>query len=378
MSTVKLKNIFKSFNNVDVLHNINLEIGEGEFVVLVGPSGCGKSTTLRLVAGLEDVTEGEVIIDDRVVNMIEPHHRNIAMVFQNYALYPHKNVRENIIFGLKRARVSGDIIEERLKKASKILELEELLDRKPAQLSGGQRQRVAMGRVIVRDANLFLFDEPLSNLDAKLRNRMRVEIRRIHREYKTTSIYVTHDQVEAMTLGDRVVVMRDGCIEQQGSPMAIYLEPVNIFVATFIGAPAMNILDARLFPQHIDLEGQRISLSNKMKNVSDSESGREIKLGIRPEFFIDEKNAEPGSSLSKIQDLMVDIVEPLGFEKEIEAAIGRQSIKAKLDLRTTAMEGDSINLCFDMERAHFFDPETGMNLLSKTRRDTRHTVVDQL
>ena len=378
MSTVKLKNIFKSFDNVDVLHNINLEIGEGEFVVLVGPSGCGKSTTLRLVAGLEDVTEGEVIIDDRVVNMIEPHHRNIAMVFQNYALYPHKNVRENIIFGLKRARVSGDIIEERLKKASKILELEELLDRKPAQLSGGQRQRVAMGRVIVRDANLFLFDEPLSNLDAKLRNRMRVEIRRIHREYKTTSIYVTHDQVEAMTLGDRVVVMRDGRIEQQGTPMEIYLEPVNIFVATFIGAPAMNILDARLFREYLDIEGQRLALNSKIENIEIPESGREVKIGIRPDFFMDEKNVEQGLSVCTIKNAIIDIVEPLGFEKEIDATIGSQSIKAKLDLRTTAGEGDMINLCFDMERAHFFDPETGMNLLSKTRSDTRHTVAGQL
>ncbi len=363
MSTVKLNNISKAFDDTEVLHNINLEIGEGEFVVLVGPSGCGKSTTLRLIAGLEDVTEGEVIIDDKVVNMIEPHHRNIAMVFQNYALYPHKNVRENIIFGLKRAKVSRDLVEERLEKAVKILELEELLDRKPAQLSGGQRQRVAMGRVIVRDANLFLFDEPLSNLDAKLRNRMRAEIRKIHREYKTTSIYVTHDQVEAMTLGDRVVVIRDGCIEQQGTPMDIYINPVNIFVATFIGAPAMNILDAFLYPHYVDIEGQKIPLSKKMQNLSVSESGREIKLGIRPDFFIDETNAEHGASLSKIENALIDIVEPLGFEREIEATIGSQSIKAKLDLRTTAGEGDKMNLCFDMERVHLFDPESGKNIL---------------
>lgn len=369
MSTVKLKGIYKQFDKTEVLHDINLEIKEGEFVVLVGPSGCGKSTTLRLIAGLEQVTEGEVIIDDKVMNMIEPHNRNIAMVFQNYALYPHKNVRENIIFGLKRAKTAKDIIEERLKKTVKILELEELLDRKPAQLSGGQRQRVAMGRVIVRDANLFLFDEPLSNLDAKLRSRMRVEIRKIHREYKTTSIYVTHDQVEAMTLGDRIVVMKDGRIEQVGTPMDIYLNPVNIFVATFIGAPAMNIIDARLYPGFIELEGQRIAVNNRVGKIPAPASGRMVKLGIRPDFFIDEKNAEPGASLSKLENALIDIVEPLGFEREIDAYVGSQHIKAKLDLRTTAGEGDRINLCFDMDRVHLFDPETGRNLACKAAFD---------
>ena len=363
MSTVQLKNISKSFDQTEVLHHINISISEGEFVVLVGPSGCGKSTTLRLIAGLEEVTEGEVIIDNKCVNMVEPNHRNIAMVFQNYALYPHKNVRENIIFGLKRAKISKNIIEERLKKAANILELEELLDRKPAQLSGGQRQRVAMGRVIVRDANLFLFDEPLSNLDAKLRNKMRGEIRKIHREYKTTSIYVTHDQVEAMTLGDRVVVMNDGRIEQQGTPMEIYLNPANIFVATFIGAPAMNILNAGLYPDHIDIEGQKISTGRKFKNNEIPEMGMNIKMGIRPDFFIDENNIQSEHQYAAIKDAVIDIVEPLGFDREIDATVGSQHIKAKLDLRTTAGEGEKINLCFDMERVHFFNPETGENLL---------------
>ncbi len=362
MSTVTLNGIYKKFDETEVLHNINLEIGEGEFVVMVGPSGCGKSTILRLIAGLEEVTQGEVLIDERVVNMVEPHHRNIAMVFQNYALYPHKSVRENIIFGLKRAKVAKDIIEGRLKKAAKMLELEDLLDRRPSQLSGGQRQRVAMGRVIVRDANLFLFDEPLSNLDAKLRSRMRVEIRRIHREYKTTSIYVTHDQVEAMTLGDRIVVMKDGRIEQVGTPMEIYLNPVNIFVATFIGAPAMNIIDAMLYLGFIEVEGQKIALNNRVEKIPVPASGRRVKLGIRPDFFIDEKNTEHGASLSRIENALVDIVEPLGFEREIDATIGSQHIKAKLDLRTTAGEGEKITLCFDMDRVHLFDPETGMRL----------------
>ncbi len=364
MSTIELKNINKYFGDTSVLKDINLSISEGEFVVLVGPSGCGKSTTLRLIAGLEEVTEGEVIIDCKVVNMIEPNHRNIAMVFQNYALYPHKNVKENIIFGLRRAKFSKDIIEERLRKASKILELEDLLERKPAQLSGGQRQRVAMGRVIVRDANLFLFDEPLSNLDAKLRNKMRGEIRKIHRDYKTTSIYVTHDQVEAMTLGDRVVVMKEGRIEQQGTPMEVYLNPANIFVATFIGAPAMNILDARLYPDHIHIENQKLLTGIKLKNFKIPESGMDIKIGIRPDFFIDEKNIQKGSSYTVIKDAVIDLVEPLGFDREIDATVGSQHIKAKLDLRTTAGEGEKINLCFDMERVHFFDPETGENLFT--------------
>lgn len=359
MSAIQLKNVHKSFDDNEVLHNISLEIDEGEFVVLVGPSGCGKSTTLRLIAGLDDVTAGEVIMDGKVINMIEPNRRNMAMVFQNYALYPHKNVRENIIFGLKRAKVRKDIIEERLKKAARILELEELLDRKPAQLSGGQRQRVAMGRVIVRDASLFLFDEPLSNLDAKLRNRMRSEIRKIHREYRTTSIYVTHDQVEAMTLGDKVVVMRDGYLEQQGSPMEIYLKPANIFVATFIGAPSMNIFNARLYPDYIELENKKLVLNKK---ISVPDEGMEVKMGIRPDFFHDEEFVEEDSTQIKIKEIEVDLVEPLGYDRELDLRLGKQEFKARLDLRTKAKEGECINLCFELERVHFFDPETEKNL----------------
>ena len=359
MAGVILKGIHKSFGNIEVLHDINLSVEEGEFVVLVGPSGCGKSTTLRLIAGLEEVTEGEVIIDDKIVNMIEPNHRNIAMVFQNYALYPHKTVKENIIFGLKRARAPRRLIEERLKRASEILELQEFLDRKPAQLSGGQRQRVAMGRALVRDADVFLFDEPLSNLDAKLRHQMRTEIRRIHREYKTTSLYVTHDQIEAMTLGDRVVIMREGIIEQRGSPMDIYLKPVNIFVATFIGSPSMNILDATLYPGFVDLEGQRISFKGGIDSrLSVPTGGRRIKLGIRPDFFRDERFTGGETSLSRNENVRVDMVEPLGFDRELEVKVGGQSFKARLDLRTQAREGDVLDLCFDMKRAHFFDPET--------------------
>jgi len=364
MASLKLKNIHKRFGSVEVLHDINLEIKEGEFVVLVGPSGCGKSTTLRLVAGLEDITEGEVTIDNKVVNLLEPQHRNIAMVFQNYALYPHKNVRENIIFGLKMAKVSRDIMDARLEKVAKMLELQDFLDRKPAQLSGGQRQRVAMGRAIVRDADVFLFDEPLSNLDAKLRHQMRSEIKRIHRAYQTTTLYVTHDQVEAMTMGDRIVVMKEGVIEQQGTPMEIYLKPSNTFVATFIGSPSMNLMDAKLFPEHVEIEGQRIRFKEKIQrpDLLLPKEGLPVKLGIRPDFFLDENFASRGGSQAKINNAKIDLIEPLGFDKELDVRVGTQSLKVRLDLRTSTKEGDTINLCFDMERAHFFDIKTDKNL----------------
>ena len=362
MASVKFKNVNKSFGKIRVLFDISLDIEEGEFVVLVGPSGCGKSTLLRLLAGLDDITTGEVYINDRMVNSLEPQHRNIAMVFQNYALYPHKNVQENIIFGLKRAKASQELIKSRLDKASTMLQLQDLLDRKPAQLSGGQRQRVAMGRAIVRDADVFLYDEPLSNLDAKLRNQMRYEIRRIHREYQTTSIYVTHDQVEAMTLGDRVVVMKDGCIEQVGSPMELYLKPKNIFVATFIGAPSMNILEATLYPGYIELENQRISLDKHRLPESIPSDGEKVKFGIRPDFLQDEQHVSASESLTTLKNVGIDIIEPLGYDRELNLKLGDQRLKARLDLRTEAKEGETINLCFDMNRAHIFDIGTEKNL----------------
>jgi multiple sugar transport system ATP-binding protein len=362
MASVTIKNVGKWFGKTKVLHDINLEIKEGEFVVLVGPSGCGKSTTLRLVAGLEDITEGDIYINDKIVNLQEPQHRNIAMVFQNYALYPHKNVRENIVFGLKRAKASKELIKTRLDKASRMLQLQDLLDRKPAHLSGGQRQRVAMGRAIVRDADVFLYDEPLSNLDAKLRNQMRYEIRRIHREYQTTTIYVTHDQIEAMTLGDRVVVMKDGFIVQEGSPMALYLKPKNIFVATFIGAPSMNILDATLYPGYIELEDQKLSLDNHCVMAPIPSGGKKIKLGIRPDFFQDEQHISRSKSLRTLKNIRIDIIELLGYDRELNLKLGNQMLKARLDLRTEAKEGETINLCFDINRAHIFDTETEKNI----------------
>ena len=362
MASVRFKNVSKWFGKTKVLHDINLEIKESEFVVLVGPSGCGKSTTLRLLAGLDDITEGDIYINDKIVNSLEPQHRNIAMVFQNYALYPHKNVQENIVFGLKRAKAPKELIQNRLDKASIMLQLQDLLDRKPAQLSGGQRQRVAMGRAIVRDADVFLYDEPLSNLDAKLRNQMRYEIRRIHREYQTTSVYVTHDQVEAMTLGDRVVVMKDGFIEQEDSPMALYLKPKNIFVATFIGAPSMNILDATLYPGYIELENQRMPLDKHRVKGSIPSDGEKVKFGIRPDFFQDEQHVSGSESLTTLKNVRIDIVEPLGYDRELNLKLGDQMLKARLDLRTEAQEGETINLCFDMNRAHIFDIESEKNL----------------
>jgi len=362
MASVRFENVNKWFGKTQVLHHINLEIDESEFVVLVGPSGCGKSTVLRLLAGLEDITEGNIYINDKMVNLLEPQHRNIAMVFQNYALYPHKNVQQNIIFGLKRAGASKELIETRLHKASKMLQLQDLLDRKPAQLSGGQRQRVAMGRAIVRDADVFLYDEPLSNLDAKLRSQMRYEIRRIHREYQTTSIYVTHDQVEAMTLGDRVVVMRDGFIEQAGPPMALYLKPQNIFVATFIGAPSMNILEATLYPGYIQLEDQKLPIDKHLVKESIPPAGKKVKFGIRPDFFHDEQHAAGSKTMTTLKNVRIDIIEPLGYDKELNLQLGNQRLKARLDLRTAAGEGETIHLCFDMNSAHIFDIATEKNL----------------
>jgi multiple sugar transport system ATP-binding protein len=245
-----------------------------------------------------------------------------------------------------------------------MLELQDFLDRKPAQLSGGQRQRVAMGRAIVRDADVFLFDEPLSNLDAKLRHQMRSEIKRIHRAYQTTTLYVTHDQIEAMTMGDRIVVMRDGVIEQQGTPMDIFLKPSNTFVATFIGSPSMNLIDAKLFSEHVEIEGQKIHFKERLKrpDLLSPKEGLPVKLGIRPDYFLDENFAKREISLAKIKNAKIDLIEPLGFDKELDVQVGTQSMKVRLDLRTTTKEGDTISLCFDMERVHFFDIKTDKNL----------------
>jgi len=362
MAQVTLKNLVKKYDEDIIVKGINLEVRDGEFIVLVGPSGCGKSTTLRMIAGLEDINEGSVSIGERQVNDLQPHLRNIAMVFQNYALYPHKTVRENIIFGLKKTRVSKELIQERLSTIATMLQLEELLDRKPADLSGGQRQRVAMGRALVRDADVYLFDEPLSNLDAKLRHHMRTEIAKIHQTMKTTSIYVTHDQVEAMTLGDRVVVMQNGLIEQVGTPMEIYLDPVNVFVATFIGSPSMNLIPATYNKAEDKINLAELSLPMSMLPDIGAErlaDGQSILVGIRPDFFEDKRFANSIENSWMLSEQEIQLVEPLGFDKEVSFMIGEQTIKARLDLRSEVNIGDKITLEVDPSRILLFDAEHG-------------------
>jgi len=361
MAAISLKNIVKNYGDTKVVKNISLDIEDGEFVVLVGPSGCGKSTTLRMIAGLEQATSGEITIGDRVVNDVEPQHRNIAMVFQNYALYPHKTVEENIVFALRRLKMDEAEIQRRLSEVAKMLKLEEYLKRKPADLSGGQRQRVAMGRAIVRDADCFLFDEPLSNLDAKLRNHMRTEIAQIHNQFGRTSVYVTHDQVEAMTLADKVVVLRDGIIEQVGSPMEIFLNPVNVFVATFIGSPSMNILKGRLFADYLELgefKLPRALLSSVHYSDPVPEEGLEVKVGIRPDFFNDKDFFAESDTTFNFAQIGIELVEPMGFDKEVLFKFGDEDVKARLDLRSEVERGEKMDLLVDLSRVLLFDAQT--------------------
>lgn len=361
MAAISLKNIVKNYGDTKVVKNISLEIEDGEFVVLVGPSGCGKSTTLRMIAGLEQATSGEITIGDRVVNDVEPQNRNIAMVFQNYALYPHKTVEENIVFALRRLKMDEAEIQRRLEEVTKMLKLEDYLKRKPSDLSGGQRQRVAMGRAIIRDADCFLFDEPLSNLDAKLRNHMRTEIAQIHHKYGNTSVYVTHDQVEAMTLADKVVVLRDGIIEQVGSPMEIFLNPNNIFVATFIGSPSMNIMDGHLFADHLQLGEFKLPrhlLSGVHYQGEVPVEGKAVKVGIRPDFFNDKAFFGENDNTFNFADTTIDLVEPMGFDKEVLFQLGGENIKARLDLRSEVTRGEKMDLLVDLSRVLLFDIET--------------------
>ncbi len=367
MAEIIFENVVKKYGKTEVVHGINLTINDGEFMVFVGPSGCGKSTNLRMVAGLEEISGGKIYIDGECVNEIAPQHRDLAMVFQNYALYPHKTVAENIVFGLLKKKLPKEDVEKRLHEVAKALQLEDYLNRKPAALSGGQRQRVAMGRAIARDAKAFLFDEPLSNLDAKLRHSMRGEIRRLHRHLKTTTIYVTHDQIEAMTLADRICVLRDGYIEQVGTPMELYLNPENIFVATFIGSPAMNILDAQLsanqlhFGDQLTLDLTAAQQTYAQKYLQDAQK-RPVKVGIRPDFVQDEQFSAKGSSTINIGAWPIDMIEPLGFEREFLVLLGAQKLLARLDLRTQAQEGENISLTLDMSQLHLFDPETEINI----------------
>ncbi|WP_298838042.1 ABC transporter ATP-binding protein [uncultured Roseobacter sp.] len=344
MADVKIQDIRKSYGAVEVIHGLNVDIPDGEFVALVGPSGCGKSTLLRMIAGLEPTDSGTISIGDRVVNNLPPSDRDIAMVFQTYALYPHKSVAENMGFALKVARTDRAEIDRRVREAAEILSLTEYLDRKPRHLSGGQRQRVAMGRAIVRDPQVFLFDEPLSNLDAKLRIQMRTEIKELHQRLKTTTVFVTHDQIEAMTLADRIVVMQAGRIEQIGSPLELYDNPANEFVATFIGAPSMNLLDAELKESGIMVAGQLIA----------GPGGRgPAKLGVRPEHLILADDGLP---------MEVKVVEPTGSETMVFMNFEGQTVTAVFRERHAFTSGQIIHLRPDPAHLHLFDAASGQRI----------------
>jgi multiple sugar transport system ATP-binding protein len=361
MAKVVLKNIQKKYDEIEVVKNFNLEIKDQEMLILVGPSGCGKSTTLRMIAGLEEITAGELYIGDTLVNDVSPKDRNIAMVFQNYALYPHMSVYDNIAFSLKLKNFPKKEIDSKVRNAAKILKIEELLERKPKALSGGQRQRVAMGRAIVRDPSVFLMDEPLSNLDAKLRVTMRTEIARLHKRLKATIIYVTHDQIEAMTMGDRIVVMKDGIVQQVDTPMNVYEHPNNLFVAGFIGSPTMNFMEAvvEFKEENLWLKGDGFNIivpqgfSEKLQNYKD----RTIIMGIRPDNVRDEPLLMDTYPDAKIK-VRVDVVENLGSETLLYVMLQDHLLVAKVNLQNNYSVGDEIELVFDVNHLYAFDMET--------------------
>jgi multiple sugar transport system ATP-binding protein len=353
MASVAIRDVRKAFGNVAVIHGVDVDIADGEFVVLVGPSGCGKSTLLRMIAGLENISRGEIRIGDRVVNHVPPKERDVAMVFQNYALYPHMTVADNMAFSLSLRRAPKTEIKARVDQAAKILGLEALLDRYPRQLSGGQRQRVAMGRAIVRNPQVFLFDEPLSNLDAKLRVQMRTEIKELHQRLKTTTVYVTHDQIEAMTMADKIVVMRDGIVEQIGAPLELYDRPANLFVAGFIGSPAMNFVRGRIkagaTPSFETESGTTLPLGA----APAGSDGRSAVYGIRPEHF---QLARDGFAAEVV------VVEPTGSETQVVARIGGHEYVCVFRERVSAGPGETIPIAPAPEVVHLFDAETGKRL----------------
>ncbi|MFQ5865114.1 MAG: ABC transporter ATP-binding protein [bacterium] len=361
MSSVILKNVYKIFHkDIVAVDNFNVNIEEKEFVVLVGPSGCGKSTTLRMIAGLEEITKGELYIGDRLVNNVPPKDRDIAMVFQNYALYPHMTVFENMAFGLKLRKYAKQEIKQRVEQAADILGIRNLLERKPKALSGGQRQRVAVGRAIVRNPKVFLFDEPLSNLDAKLRVQMRTEISKLHTRLKTTMIYVTHDQVEAMTMGDRIVVMKDGVVQQIDTPLNLYNFPKNKFVAGFIGSPAMNLLNGKIRRDHgiwLDEGNLKLKLPSNYESKIGKYVDKEIIFGIRPEDIYESQDSYENKELAEAT-LTVEVVEPMGNEIYLYATTGLNPIIARLNANFKAASGQQITLFFDMTKAHLFDLAT--------------------
>ena len=364
MASLSLKNIYKRYTGgVTAVTDFTLEIADKEFIILVGPSGCGKSTTLRMIAGLEEISEGELYIGDRLVNDVAPKDRDIAMVFQNYALYPHMTVFENMAFGLKLRKTPKEEIKKRVEEAARILDITHLLDRKPKALSGGQRQRVALGRAIVREPQVFLLDEPLSNLDAKLRAQMRTELSKLHKRLGTTFIYVTHDQVEAMTMGDRIVVMKDGFIQQVDSPQNLYEKPCNIFVAGFIGSPQMNFIDAT-----VEVKGEKVLIhfgefeievpedkvqSSKIKNYN----GKSVTLGVRPENLNDDE-LHLSTATTGIIECKVDVTEMMGAETYLYLTCAGAPMTARVDPRSTARVGDTIKMAIDVTKIHVFDKDT--------------------
>jgi multiple sugar transport system ATP-binding protein len=358
MASVEIRNVQKYFGGTHVIRGVDIAIADGEFAVLVGPSGCGKSTLLRMIAGLEEITSGEIAIGGRVVNSVPPKERDIAMVFQNYALYPHMKVRDNMAFSLLLAKRPRSEVDARVAKAAGILGLNELLDRYPRQLSGGQRQRVAMGRAIVRDPQVFLFDEPLSNLDAKLRVAMRTELKELHQRLKTTSVYVTHDQIEAMTMGDKIVVMRDGLVEQQGAPLDLYDHPANLFVAGFIGSPAMNFLPGTLRRAN---GAAQVELAGGAKVPAPltvgGDDGQPVVLGTRPEHLT---LVGGGEGLATT----VVVVEPTGADTQVFAKFGEADINAVFRERHEFRAGDVVRLLPDHSRTHLFDAKSGKSLSS--------------
>ena len=352
MANVEFRHVTKSYANLEVIHGVDMKVADGEFIVIVGPSGCGKSTLLRMIAGLEQITEGEIAIGGRRVNEVEPKDRNIAMVFQNYALYPHMTVYENMSYGLRIRRMPPEEINERVQRAAKILELGALLQRRPRELSGGQRQRVAMGRAIVREPAAFLFDEPLSNLDAKLRVQMRLEIQKLHRELRTTSIFVTHDQVEAMTLADRMIVMNAGVAEQVGRPIDVYDDPNSLFVAGFIGSPAMNFLPGKRAGDAVRVGDLQIPLPAPLRaNAPES-----ITVGIRPEHL------EAGTGEGLAFTFKVDTVEALGADSLVHGLVGDGILVARVDGHATPAIGESLTFHARPGKLHFFDTATGKRL----------------
>jgi multiple sugar transport system ATP-binding protein len=392
MAEIQLREVTKRYpDGTEAVKRVSLDIGDGEFMILVGPSGCGKSTALRMIAGLEEISEGELIIGGEVVNDLAPRDRDIAMVFQNYALYPHMTVRENMGFALKLAKVDSGEINKRVEEAAKILDLEQHLERKPANLSGGQRQRVAMGRAIVRSPKAFLMDEPLSNLDAKLRVQMRTEVSRIQQRLETTTVYVTHDQVEAMTLGDRVAVMRGGIIQQVDSPKNLYERPENLFVAGFIGSPSMNFLPARLEGDTIHLPFGEAPVPQSMRGRLGGDGKREVIAGVRPEHFEDAA-VEPdkpglrfsapvsvvesmGSELYAYFDVasggvqsaeLVELAEDAGISDLPRHGGDEQQVVARLDAASRARPGEKAEMVLDTEHLMLFDPENGKSLASQT------------